>query len=103
MRFSIALAIFAAYAAAAPMGALMLRDKAGAIGAYNALLTSADDAALVSNTNQLFQNLNGVADSQKLALTSKQVSDQIKANSKNKVPTSQTVAWVASVMVQYLE
>ncbi|KAJ2490381.1 hypothetical protein IWW37_003198 [Coemansia sp. RSA 2050] len=100
MRLYLTLAL-AAVASAAP--ALMRRDMNGAVAAYNTIAGSANDAALVSNVNTFYSNLNGVADPTDIAQSEKQVSDQIQANNRNKVPTSQTAAWVASVLVHFVQ
>ncbi|KAJ2832750.1 hypothetical protein GGI24_001113 [Coemansia furcata] len=98
MRLSLAfIAVASTLVAAAP--ALLRRDMNGAIAAYNTIAGSANDAALVSNVNTFYTNLNGVVDATKLSQSEKQVSDQIQANHHDKVPTSQTAAWVASVVL----
>ncbi|KAJ2844367.1 hypothetical protein J3B02_004983, partial [Coemansia erecta] len=100
MRLAIIYTLLAAFlVSAAPVGR---RDMNGAKAAYNTIPGSANDAALVANTNTFFTNMKGVASSEELSQASKQVSDQIKANNKNKVPTSQTAAWVASVLAHFV-
>ncbi|KAJ2390467.1 hypothetical protein GGI23_005613 [Coemansia sp. RSA 2559] len=101
MRFSIiAQALLAATAMAAPMS---LRDMNGAMAAFKTIQGSANDAALTSNINTFFANLNGVASTSDLQLAAKQVSDQISANKANKVPTSETAAWAASTLVHFVQ
>ncbi|KAJ2891550.1 hypothetical protein GGI21_001085 [Coemansia aciculifera] len=102
MRLFLSIALFASTLVfAAP--ALLRRDLSGAVGAYNSIAGSANDAALVSNVNTFYSNLNGVADPKEITQSEKQVSDQIQANNRNKVPTSQTAAWVASVLVHFVQ
>ncbi|KAI8322137.1 hypothetical protein GQ54DRAFT_297575 [Martensiomyces pterosporus] len=103
MRLAVAtLALLAVLSAAAPMPAVFRRDMNGAKGAFNAIAGSANDQALVSNVNTFFSNLNGSADPNDMVQAEKQVSDQIQANNRNKVPTSQTAAWVASVLLHFV-
>ncbi|KAJ1822250.1 hypothetical protein LPJ56_000727 [Coemansia sp. RSA 2599] len=100
MRLAIIYTLIAGFlVSAAPV---VRRDMNGAVAAFNTIPGSANDAALVANTNTFFTNMKGVADSKDLEQASKQVSDQIKANNKNKVPTSQTAAWVASVLQHFV-
>ncbi|KAJ1858797.1 hypothetical protein GGH12_002567 [Coemansia sp. RSA 1822] len=98
MRFTLVTALLASLAVAMPVR----RDLDGAKGAYGAIAGSADDAALVANTNTFFANLNGVASSDDINQSVKQVSDQISANHRDKVPTQLTAAWVSSVLNKYV-
>ncbi|KAJ1850595.1 hypothetical protein LPJ73_003378 [Coemansia sp. RSA 2703] len=101
MRFAV---LYTLVASVLVLGSpLVLRDQKGAVAAYNTIAGSANDAALVANANTFFTNMNGVASSSELSQASKQVSDQIKANNKNKVPTAQTAAWVASVLAHFVQ
>ncbi|KAJ2503323.1 hypothetical protein GGH96_000344 [Coemansia sp. RSA 1972] len=99
MRFTFVTAMLASLAAAMPA---VRRDLDGAKGAYGAIATSANDAALVANTNTFFANLNGVASSDDINQSVKQVSDQISANHKDGVDTKLTAAWVSSVLNKYV-
>ncbi|KAJ2146280.1 hypothetical protein GGH97_003238 [Coemansia sp. RSA 475] len=99
MRFTFVTAMLASLVMAAPT---VRRDLDGAKGAYGAIAGSANDAALVANTNTFFANLNGVASSDDINQSVKQVSDQISANHKDKVPTQLTAAWVSSVLNKYV-
>ncbi|KAJ2865470.1 hypothetical protein GGI22_001497 [Coemansia erecta] len=83
--------------------ALLRRDMDGAVAAFKTIQGSANDAALTSNLNTFFANLNGVASTSDLQLAAKQVSDQISANKANKVPTSETAAWAASTLVHFVQ
>ncbi|KAJ2448510.1 hypothetical protein EV183_005405 [Coemansia sp. RSA 2336] len=100
MRFTpIVLLITAAVALSAPV---MRRDMDGAKAAFNTIGTSANDNALVANTNTFFANLQGSASTDDINRAVKQVSDQIAANNRDGVPTSQTAAWVQSVLVHFV-
>ncbi|KAJ1830586.1 hypothetical protein IWW55_003976 [Coemansia sp. RSA 2706] len=99
MRFTFVTALLASSALAAP---LLRRDMDGAKAAFGTIAGSANDAALVSNTNTFFSNLNGVASSDDINRAVKQVSDQIAANNRDKVPTKQTAAWVSSVLNHFV-
>ncbi|KAJ1881116.1 hypothetical protein LPJ57_001817 [Coemansia sp. RSA 486] len=101
MRFAIIYTLVASVLVLA--SPLVLRDMNSAVAAFNTISGSANDAALVANTNTFFTNMNGLAESKDLSQASKQVSDQIKANNKNKVPTAQTAAWVASVLAHFVQ
>ncbi|KAJ1906335.1 hypothetical protein GGI09_001434 [Coemansia sp. S100] len=105
MRLYLSLAIIATVASTlgSAIPTLVRRDMNGAVAAYNTIAGSANDAALVSNVNTFYANLNGVADPTEITQSEKQVSDQIQANNRNKVPTSQTAAWVASVLVHFVQ
>ncbi|KAJ2848217.1 hypothetical protein IWW36_003432 [Coemansia brasiliensis] len=101
MRFTstIVLLMAAAIALAAPV---IRRDMDGAKAAFNTIGTSANDNALVTNTNTFFANLKGSASDTDINRAVKQVSDQIATNNKNSVPTSQTAAWVQSVLIHFV-
>ncbi|KAJ1794395.1 hypothetical protein LPJ59_004541 [Coemansia sp. RSA 2399] len=102
MRLTIiAQVLLAATAMAAP--AVFRRDKDGAVAAFNAIQGSTSNSALSANVGTFFSNLNGIADPSDVQLADKQVTDQISANSLNKVPTSLTAAWVASTLVHFIQ
>ncbi|KAI9470150.1 hypothetical protein LPJ78_002618 [Coemansia sp. RSA 989] len=100
MRFtSIVLLITAAVALSAPV---VRRDMDGAKAAFNTIGTSANDNALVSNTNTFFANLKGSASDEEINRAVKQVSDQIATNNRDGVPTRDTAAWVQSILVHFV-
>ncbi|KAJ1665787.1 hypothetical protein IW140_003303 [Coemansia sp. RSA 1813] len=104
MRFSLfVLAVIATATTAFGAPVLFRRDMDGAVAAFKTIQGSANDAALVSNVNTFFSNLNGVAKASDLQLAAKQVSDQISANNLGGVPTSQTAAWAASTLVHFVQ
>ncbi|KAI9501173.1 hypothetical protein BX070DRAFT_228459 [Coemansia spiralis] len=101
MRFALlSLALLVSTALSAP--AVWRRDMDAAVAAFNTISGSANDQALVSNVNTFFTNLNGVADPKQVQLAEKQVSDQIVANNRNKVPTAQTASLVASILAHFV-
>ncbi|KAJ2364601.1 hypothetical protein IW150_006433, partial [Coemansia sp. RSA 2607] len=70
MRFAV---LYTLVASVLVLGSpLVLRDQKGAVAAYNTIAGSANDAALVANTNTFFTNMNGVASSSELSQASKQ-------------------------------
>ncbi|KAJ2806578.1 hypothetical protein H4R20_001637 [Coemansia guatemalensis] len=100
MRFTLVIALFtAALASAAPV---MRRDLDGAKAAFNTIQGSANYPALVANSNTFFSNLNGVASAEEVNRAIDQVNDQIAANNRDKVPVSQTAAWVSSIVNHFV-
>ncbi|KAJ2354157.1 hypothetical protein GGF43_003317, partial [Coemansia sp. RSA 2618] len=99
MRLSFVSALFISAVIASPV---FRRDMDGAKSAFNTIAGSANDAALVANTNTFFTNLNGSAPTDEINRAVKQVSDQISANNRDNVPTKQTAAWVSSVLAHFV-